>query len=422
MSDDKYRLIFEGEDSDLVRKIDDTTNKLNKQRDLVMKFNKERSAIARADRKDAFNSLSIEEKRVKLTSKQLELERHLTRARAQGNGVRMSALQLSMARNSAAIRGLGASGGGASGTGAVAGYGILRAGLAEIIGASIAGAARSALHFADEMSDLAEQLGVTRKEIIEITRAAGYAGASSKQIVGNLSTLSATRSAALGGDERSKALFSKYGIDPTQGNTIELAQKIANSLGPAGMTSADRGAMGQFFGRRPEAMIATLRNVQDVDGGLDSKIDRLDQANTRIEKFWNSMKELNAAAFAGVLQAHDFIIAKGSELRSKYPTLSKMFPTAVGYLAAMGEGNNGPTSMADKRRLDDTVLRPNVGGIVSQSTFRSPVAQADSLARMGIYIGGGPNAAQTIMRQQLTELKLIKEAARENNKVMVREL
>jgi len=37
---------------------------------------------------------------------------------------------------------------------------------------------------------------------------------------------------------------------------------------------------------------------------------------------------------------------------------------------------------------------------------------------MGLYIGGGPNAAQTIMRQQLTELKLIKEASRANNQAI----
>ncbi len=84
--------------------------------------------------------------------------------------------------------------------------------------------------------------------------------------------------------------------------------------------------------------------------------------------------------------------------------------------------NTGTGSgMADLRRLDDTVL----GGVGKtgpaspyDGSFRSPVAQADSLARMGLYIGGGPNAAQTIMRQQLTELKLIKEASRANNQAI----
>lgn len=429
MADDKYRLIFEGEDSDLVRKIDATTDRLNKQRDLVLKFNKERAQIARADRKDAFNALTNEEKRVKLARQQLDLERHLARARQQGNNVRESALRLSLARNQMSMRGLGGSGvtsSGASGAaGALAGVGILRAGPIGIIAAALGGAAKSSLSFADEMSDLAEQLGVSRKEIIEITRAAGYAGASSKQVIGNLSTLAATRSAALSGDDRSKALFARYGVDPAQGNIIELAKSIAQGLGPGGMKAGDRGAMGQFFGRRPEAMIATLRNVQEVDEGLAGKIERLDAANARIEQFFNKVKEVNATIFASILQLADSYSQISANPRSgRIGTMngldyimSRRAPINEQTPAIAGAG------MAGRRRLDDTVLGgPVAPGSPYDGSFRSPVAQADSLARMGIYIGGSQNSAQNIMRQQLTELKLIKEATRKTPREIGKEL
>lgn len=429
MADDKYRLIFEGEDSDLVRKIDATTDRLNKQRDLVLKFNKERAQIARADRKDAFNALTNEEKRVKLARQQLDLERHLARARQQGNNVRESALRLSLARNQMSMRGLGGSGvtsSGASGAaGALAGVGILRAGPIGIIAAALGGAAKSSLSFADEMSDLAEQLGVSRKEIIEITRAAGYAGASSKQVIGNLSTLAATRSAALSGDDRSKALFARYGVDPAQGNIIELAKSIAQGLGPGGMKAGDRGAMGQFFGRRPEAMIATLRNVQEVDEGLAGKIERLDAANARIEQFFNKVKEVNATIFASILQLADSYSQISANPRSgRIGTMN-----GLDYIMSRRAPINEQTpavagiGMAGRRRIDDTVLGgPTAPGSPYDGSFRSPVAQADSLARMGIYIGGSQNSAQNIMRQQLTELKLIKEATRKTPREIGKEL
>jgi len=425
MSDGTFNYQLKGENSDLIRKIDATTDRLNKQRDLVLKFNRERAQIARGDRRDAFNALTNEEKRVRLARQQLDLERHLARARQQGNNVRESALRLSLARNQLSMRGIGVSGAGAAGAsgaaGALAGVGILRAGPIGVIAAALGGAAKSALSFADEMSDLAEQLGVSRREIIEITKAAGYAGASSKAVIVNLSTLAAARSAALSGDERSKAIFARYGVDPSQGNIIELAKSVSQGLGRGGMQAGDRGAMGQLFGRRPEAMIATLRNIQDVDAGMEGKIERLDAANARIEQFFNKVKEVNATIFASILQLADSYSQIASDPRSgRIGTMN-----GLDYIMSRRAPINGQTpaiagtGMAGRRRLDDTVLGgPVAPGSPYDGSFRSPVAQADSLARMGLYIGGGPGSAQTIMRQQLTELKLIKEASRANNQAI----
>ncbi len=422
MANDKYTLILEGEDSDLVRKIDKTTDRLNKQRDLVLKFNKERAAIARADRKEAFNALSAEEKRVKLARQQLDLERHLARARQQGNSVRESALRLSLARNQLAMRGVNA-GAAAGAAGAFTGIGLLRAGPVGAIAAALVGSARSALNFADEMSDLAEQIGVSRKEIVEITRAAGYAGVSSRQIIGNLSTLSATRSAALSGDEKARDLFAKYGIDPTQGNIVELAQKIAGSLGPGGMQASDRGAMGQFFGRRPEGILATIRNIESVGDDVESKIQRLDAANARIEQFWNKVKEVNATAFASILQLWDSYSKLSSDPRAGSIGPMNGLDFVMSKRAPL-TGSHG--NMGDLRRLDDTVINQPARtplGVSAEPTFRSPVAQADSLARMGLYIGNaGPNSPQMLMKQQLAELKAIKEAARATGQTLNRNL
>ena len=409
--EDKFRLTFEGEDKDLVSKIDSVTAKLNKTKQLNAKFSKERSALAREERKEAFNSLTLDEKRLRLTKQQLDLEKNLARARAQGNSTRVGALALSLARNRSSMRGIGGSSNVESEIG-LGGAIASRFGPAALAGA-VAAAARSALHFADETSDLADQLGVTKTQIIQITRAAGYAGASQGKVLGNLSSLSAVRSAALGGDDKAKALFSKYGVDPTKGNIIELAQAISNSLGPQGMQNADRGAMGTFFGRRPEGILATLKNIPEVGDDLESKIDRLDKANTRIEQFWNSVKDASAMSFASILQAGDFSLEKGNELRKRFPTLAKMFPAASGFLSLFENKQQSSSSFADKRRAEDEFIRnPMVSEHYEDPYRRSAVPQADALARMGLYIGGGPNNPSNLMKQQLSELKAIKEATR----------
>ncbi len=422
MSDGTFNYQLKGENSDLIRKIEETTDRLNKQRDLVKKYTQERASMAKAERKETFNALTNEEKMVRLARQRLDLERHLARAREQNNSVRERALRLSMARNQISTGMVGAGTSGAAGAflGALSATGLIRGASIGAIFTALGGAAKSALSFADEMSDLAEQLGVSRREIIEITKAAGYAGASSKAVIGNLSTLAAARSAALSGDERSRAIFARYGVDPSQGNIIELAKSVSQGLGRGGMQAGDRGAMGQLFGRRPEAVIATLRNIQDVDEGLAGKIERLDAANARIEQFFDKMKMFVATSFAGALQLWDSY----SKFTSNPRVASQGTMNGLDYIMSRRApiANTGTGSgMADLRRLDDTVL----GGVGKtgpaspyDGSFRSPVAQADSLARMGLYIGGGPNAAQTIMRQQLTELKLIKEASRANNQAI----
>lgn len=426
MADDTYRLILKGEDSDLVKKIDETTAKLNKQRDLVTKFNRERASIAKADRREAFNSLSVEEKRVKLTRQQLDLERHLARARAQGNDTRVAALRLSMARNRVASAGLGSAvvsqsqGAGSTALGTLAALRGGPAGLAiAAVGGAIFKAASSALKFADEMSDMAEQVGISRAEMVQITRASGAAGVSVRHMLGGLSALEAQRSAALGGDAKAQALFARYGVDPSQGNSFEVARRIAGALGNGSLQTEDRGAMGQLFGRRPEAMLSMLRNVQEVDGGLENKIQRLDAANARIEQFWNKVNEVNATVFASILNAID----KYNEFSANPRTGAPGSMNGLDFVQS--RLSKAPTSLSDAvagpgmgrfRRSEDTVL--GGGGFVSDPTFRTAVPAADALARMGLYIGGGPNSSNNIMRQQLAELKAIKDATRGNTQAI----
>lgn len=417
MSDPVFKIILQGVDQNASTSVDKVVDRLNKAKEATRKWNDERAKLAREDRKDKFRQLTDEEKVSRLKERQLQIEERLERATKSGNQTRMTALKLAEARNKAALGSVGGSG--SVSDGSSLSLLALRAGPVGAVFASIAGAAKSALSFADNMSDLADQLGVTKKQVVEITRAAGYAGASSGQIIGNLSALSAARSAALSGDEKTKALFAKYGVDPSKGNVIDVAQSLASSLGKGGMSVEDRQLMGTLFGRRPEAIIATLRNITDAGDGIESKIERLDSANARIEQFWNKVKEVNATVFAGILGVYDNYAKYSSDPRTGAPSSLNGLDAVQRGLSRGKYGKSeaiGGNSMADLRRLDDTIL--NNSGTVQMPTFRTPVPQADTLARMGVYVGGGPNQTNSVLRQQLNELKLIKDAARSSNQAI----
>jgi hypothetical protein len=414
MSDPVFKIVLQGVDAGASSTVDKMVEKLNKAKETTRKWNDERAKLARDDRNSKFRQLSDEDKLTKLKDRQVQIEQRLERATQSGNQTRMTALKLAQARNKAAI---GAASGG--GDGLLSSVSSLRGGVIGGVFASIAGAARSALSFADNMSDLADQLGVTKKQVVEITRAAGYAGVSTRQIVGNLSSLEAARSAALGGDEKMKALFAKYGVDPSKGNVIDVAQNLRSSIGKGGLSTEDRQGFGSLVGRRPEAFIAMMQNITDAGDDIGSKLDRLDAANTRIEQFWNKVKEVNATVFAGILEIGDNYSKYSADPRTGAPS-SMNGLDAVQRRLARGQGAPsgaiGPNSMADLRRLDDTRL--GVGGAVQAATYRTPAPQADALARMGLYVGGGPNQANNVLRQQLNELKLIKDAARSSNQAI----
>lgn len=414
MSDDTYVLKFTGEDKDLVDKIDKITDRLNKSRELSVKFNKERSSIARQERKAAFESLSLEEKRAKLTQRQIDLERRLATAKKSGNEYRTSALQLAMARNRSTLGGFAGSqptqAGGSMAGGAMFAAAGRFLGPAAIFGA-LTGAARSALRFADETSDLADQMGITREQVVQITKASGAAGVNVRQVIGGLSTLSAARSAALGGDVKAQALFSRYGANANEDNILTLAQQIAGSLGPGGMGAKDRGAMGQLFGRRPEGTLAALRSIQSV-GNIEDDLRKLDEANAKIESFWNSVKMAMVKTGAAIIDAGAYAMKIDRETTG---TLGGRGGIGFGTFTPAVKGFVGGAGFGAKRRADDTVL--SQATTIAGEHFGVPnsngvIPQADSLARMGLYIGGGPNSAAGIMRQQLSELKAVKEAAR----------
>jgi hypothetical protein len=426
MSDQLFRIVIQGVDAGATATVDKMVDKLNKAKETTMKWNDERAKLARQDRTDKFRQLSDEEKLLKLRERQVQIEQRLERATRSGNQVRTAALRLAAARNRSSMSGLSRSGGGAGEivgglTGGLGSLGGLvggplgaTAGVAVAsIGYAMARAAGAAVEFADNISDLADQTGLTRVQILKIQRAAGAAGVSSGVPLASLSALAAARGAALSGDENSLASFKKFGIGKNQlsGDTdnLSLAMSIQRSLGAGGMTAGDRGPLATLLGSRPERVLSVLRGLQGMSisdpTGTEADFAKLDQVKSKFEDLVNRWKVLMVNMTSSLTSAAENVM----------PYLMKAFPKVTGAYSLWQASNPdssplplSPEAQARKEaRMKRTASNALIGSASAAASAGINIPQSDSLARIGLYRGGIDPSRADVLRSQLETLRSI---------------
>lgn len=424
--DAKFRYVVEGVDANASASIDKVVDRLNKAKEATKRWNEERAKFSRQERQDKFRQLSDDQKIIRLQERQIQLEQRLARARQQGNNLRASALQLSLVRNTAALRGVqgagSASGGGSAVAGAAGGLAALgsRFFAPAAIGAALLSAVRSTLRFADEMSDLAEQMGITRDQVVSLSRAAGAAGVSTQSVFGALSQLSSARNSALSGDANTLALFKRYGLDPKEENIVNLAQKLAGSLGSGGMLASDRDPLGKLLGRRPEGAIAAFRSITGGES-VEKEIAAVDRANAKVEEFFGKLKIFMVKTAAGAI--------------SLVENATKSSPSIYGYGGGIGGGtflpkqtapNESPAAVADVARTAATEAIKVVSNAKTKAKspamrdlmYTAGIEQASGLARTGFSLGKMDPEGSGLMRKQIEILEKQLREAKESKAVL----
>lgn len=423
MSDPTFKIVLQGVDAGASSTVDKMVDKLNKAKETTRKWNDERAKLAREDRASKFRQLSDEEKLLKLRERQVQIEQRLERATRSGNQVRTAALRLAAARNRSSIGGLspsvgvggggdliGAATGGLSGIGGLAGgpAGALAGAAVASIGYALTKAVRGAVEFADNISDLADQTGLTRVQILKLQRAAGAAGVSGGVPLAALSALAAARGSAMAGDENSLAAFQKYGIGKKQlsgdADNLSLAMSIQRSLGSGGMTAGDRNPLGALFGRRPERTLAVLKSLQGMSlsdpGGTETDLAKLDAVKVKFEDLINRWKLLMVNASAALFRAVDEV---GPLLPRLFPKLAALSSIAS---AANPDSSAIPLSPEAQARKDARMARTASNKLLGKSEAMA-IPQSDSLARIGLYRGGIDPSRADILRSQLETLRSI---------------
>ena len=407
--DPKFRFVIEGESKDAVDKVDKVVNSLNKLKASESKYSKERQQLARQERNDRFKSLSDSEKQLKLTQRQLTLEKQLMRARAQGNGGRVSALELLIARNKSNLRGLSDQSAGGKPTGNQASISDLLSrfsGIGKAVGIGYAlkkvyDTVQQSIEFADSIGDLADQTGLTRGEILQVMKSANASGVSANKALAGISTLSAARGNAIAGDETALATFARYGITKKmlEGDisNLKVGMLIVDSLGNKGMTPGDRVPFGTLFGRRPEGTAAVLGGIQNQESpDTIAALKRLEDTKNWQESFSNRMKIIAARVSAKVLDFYSPVLDPFSELLN---------PTQ--------DPGSAPLELK-KRTAASSVMekakKKTAAGVTNSQYYGLPyrdVMQADQLARVGASSGARDPEGVGMLRKQLKSLQEI---------------
>ena len=480
-TDTKFRIIFEGVEQDAIAKIENVVKGLNTATQATKQFSRERQQLARAERQDRFRSLSEEEKYQRLLQRRETIERRLTRARLGGNDSRAQALELLLARNRSALSrqrsfsapppvlsgvappviqaaapgllgrlggaatsflagragggilgGLLGAAGGPLGIAAGIGGGLILGDLAKRLAGALADSVASTIRFADDIGDMADQMGLSNREVLALQQASGVAGVNSGKAFQGLAALAAARSAALGGDERSLALFSRYGIDPSMlgsgASDLTIASKISRSLGSAGPTATDAGPLRSLFGKRPEQMMkvlsiyATLAGLatDETESALQ-KLSAISDKITQLKTAWNifKVKIVSSVTEFWKTYAEDIGTVVGAAAKYLGPAIGSipflnplakwLLPKGAGALNEAGLlGGTGVNPMPKDRGGDPNAFDFSASQSLPEGVKLGPFAAADALARIGLFRGPIDPDRADVFRQQLAELRKIR--------------
>jgi hypothetical protein len=289
-------------------------------------------------------------------------------------------------------------------------------------------AAREALQLGDYIADTAEQLRATPTEILKLRQAASEAGMSEQKMLRGLQGLEAVRSAALGGDAKSAALFQRFGISGSmlgdeKTSAIQIAQAIAKSLGSSGVLRGDVAPLTQLLGRNAENQLKVLAAMDAAKPKLtDEDIARLDRASKGLERLHRSI-----VSFVGgvISDAYELINGSGKGVTDN----SKMggpFWRRGGYWGGADENGVRMSSgslfkfgqhVEDKAAADRTAAMTTPEAIKNlKTTTGSPAAiTADALARIGIYRGGQNPQLAALQRQVILQQAALRELRRLNS-------
>ncbi len=330
------------------------------------------------------------------------------------------------------LGGLLGAAGGPLGIAAGIGGGLILGDLAKRLAGALADSVASTIRFADEISDLADQMGISNREVLALRNASGTAGVKSGKAFQGLAALAGARSAALGGDERSLALFQRYGISPQMLNSgasdLQLASSIFSSLGSGGATAADAGPLRALFGKRPEQMMAVLRayaslagsaatDTEEAIGQLGAISDKLEQVQFAwqifkgkvagsVIQFWKDNASLMGTVAGAAAQYLGPLIGSIPGLSS---VASALLPKAAAAASEAGLfGGPGPNPVPKERKADPNAFDFSASQSLPEGVKLGPFAAADALARIGLFRGPIDPDRADVFRQQLAELRKIR--------------
>ena len=252
---------------------------------------------------------------------------------------------------------------------------------------------------ADHIGDLADQLGLTTEEVQRLQVAAGRNGLGEEDVFKAVSKISQQRTAALGGDVKANNLFRKYApgmrLNDATISNLDLAKAVMEAASTSGNWAQVQADLFELAGKKGARLVSTfetLKNLGPIKLITDEDIKLLGDAKDEFAGLWREMT-VASAPVAG------FLGKSFSALRHMFE-IDKWNTDAI-----------SPEDLAGFRKRGANITAPGGEKLVKTAAL---IGSSDSLAKMGLFVGGAGNPVTTanhtkisLLRQQVATLHQI---------------
>jgi len=265
----------------------------------------------------------------------------------------------------------------------------------------ITGFVTETVNYADDIGDLAENLGISVEEVQRLQVASELAGVKFSKLLPILQKIIALQNDAIQGDKKALGIFAALGLDPQNVNALQIMEAaIANNA-----------VATELFDRKINNVfnaMQKLRTLGPIQLITTEQSEALGKANDQLAEAWRTLKVVSVPSIAGGLRF--------------FAGLIKAYSDPIGNFQKMREIAAGGTEGGVD--LSALPIDPNRKGKKQQNqppatTPLSLSIQSDALSRIGLFVGGRTSVADqmvTIGNYQLSELRAIRQSIQEANR------
>ena len=266
----------------------------------------------------------------------------------------------------------------------------------------IAGFVANTINYADNLGDMAENLGMTTEEVQQLQVASGLAGVKFTKLLGVIDKINAAQAQAVdGSDKKAVALFARLGLDPKTATAMDIMRAaIANQAAGADL-------LGKRFNNVANVM-DRLKALGPIDIIKQEQIDAMGEANDKLDE---ANRKLRVAAAPSIVAGKNFLAGLLTALQSPVENFKKMREIAAG--GTEGGVDLSALPIDPNRKSKKQQNQPPTAPPLSLAL------QSDALGRIGLFVGGRASVGDQLVsigNYQLSELRAVRQILQEANR------
>jgi hypothetical protein len=276
----------------------------------------------------------------------------------------------------------------------------------------VAGFFKDTVDYADNLGDLAENLGITIEEVQRLEVAANLAGVRFSKLQVLLGKITAMQAQAIEGDKKALGMFAALGLDPRNASALQIMEAAIGNQAVAT----------ELFGQKLNVVsnvMQKLKSLGPIELITQEQADMLGQVNDKLAEAERRMKVAAVPAMTGGMTA----AAVALEIENRKSLATRLLSLVPGFgQAALIEGIASSVK-AQFMKPSETGRQPSATAPPSlppiQASPLALAAQSDALGRIGLFVGGRANVGEqmvTIGNYQLTELRRMRSILEEANR------